>query len=533
MAENVAYILEIKDRFSRNLTKFQNNLDKAQKKAESLRVQLKKFGKGMADVGKKMTTRLTLPIAAAGAASAFAFAKMETGLVDVLNLMETDEIKKFGGDLENAQERAIKLGFSIDDTNKALFDTVSALGASKESIKVFDVAQKTAIAGAAGLGVTVDGITSIINAYGRETTNAEEVANAFFSAQVKGKTTVADLAANIGKVAPIAKAAGVGFKELLATASALTLGGLSTEEATTALRGALAGLVKPSKDAQKVLKALDVPFGATQIQGVGLRETLERLSKASEKYPDLLARAIPNVRAFTGISALSGDKLKLIDEAMIKMNNDLKNGTGLLAGYNRKMQTLDQRFKMAKGSMTIAAKEIGVVLAPLLIKLANKIVKLTEKFAKLSPSTKKFIVTMAGILAIAGPILIVFGSLISTFASLAIVAGVLGISLSWLFIIPAAIAGVIALIVILQKKFQIFTKIGKAISGVFDKLRGTKGLDINKATEVRTSTTQEAKTTNAVDVSGALTVAAEKGTKVTNAKMFNPDVGMNLQLQGT
>jgi len=524
MANTVSYIIQIKDRFKTNLTKFNKAIEKGSKLTKKLSFDLKKLGKSARDLGKKLTTRLTLPIVAIGTGSVIAFSRLQSGLTDVLNLLEKGEIKEFGEQLKTVRNNAIRMGFSIQDTNKALFDTVSALGLSNQTFETFDISQKLAIAGATDLGVAVDGITSIVNAYGREFTNSTEVANAFFSAQVKGKTTVAALASNIGKVAPIAKGAGVGFKELLATVSGLTLGGLSTEESVTALRAALSALSRTTGQGAKILRQMGVPVGAVQVKAAGLRNTLIALDKAAKKYPEKFREGLPNVRAATAVLSLTEDKIKLIDSALLKMGNDFKNGTGLLEGYSRKMKDVGIITKKARGAIILASASIGKELSPFVIKAAKAIEFMANWFSELNPQIKKFIIIFAGILTIAGPIIFVLGGI-------ATAAAAVGLSLGWVFIISAAITGLIIGLTFLEKKFGLISKFNKSVKeqGI-NQLFGL-GPNINNTTELRNGTQTEGQTNQKVDVSGLIKIGLDKGAELKTAK-FNPFIGINVASAG-
>lgn len=435
MAQSVEYIIQLRDRFSRTLDKFNRKMSGVKKKT-------REATKSMSDFGFT-TKRVLLGLGALATTSIITFARISQGLGNIKGLLTDLEFDTFGDEIESAQKEALKLGFKIDDVNKALFDNISALGASEKSIQVFNVAQKLAIAGNASLGVSVDGITSIVNAYGKDITDATEVANAFFSAQVKGKTTVAKLAANIGQVASIANTAGVGFKELLATISALTLGGLSTEESVTSLKGAINLLLSPTKEAGQILTALKVPFGVTQVRAVGLKKAFEKLTAAGEKYPDLIARAIPNVRAFTAVTSLSADKLKIIDEILTKINQDTANGTGLNKVYTDQLAQMAKQLSITKGSFTILFNAIGAGLAPSLLPVLKFIQAINTGLAKIIELGK--------------------------------------------------------------------IEFGHAGFGSGDN-----------------SLKQPVSQSTNVDVGGLIKVAAEPGTRVTQAKTFNPDVGLNV-----
>lgn len=323
------------------------------------------------------------------------FADWEKGILGVETLISKSEIAEYGKKIEGVSRSAIKSNFAIDDTNKALFDTVSALGISDKSLSVFKDSTMLAKSGLAELSVTVDGMTSVMNAYGKETTDTYHVANAFFTSQRFGKTTVAELSSNIGKVAPIAKAADIGYKELLATMASLTLGGLATDEATTALRGTLSALIKPTKEASDVMSQLGIPYGVTAIRAKGLRYTLEKLNEAQKKNPDLMSKAIPNIRAYTAAMALSEDKLQMIDKIMHTIEDDIKNGTGLKEAFELMTNSSSAAVGKMTGSLTDATIGLGKALAPTLIPVIQAITGLTDKISKIDPQKLQFFGTVA------------------------------------------------------------------------------------------------------------------------------------------
>lgn len=372
-----------------NLTKNQQALSAYEAKIKSTQTSL--FG-----LSAILKTAFAFAIIQGIRSSVSALSDFETGITNVYTLLNKGTLKEFKSDLSNASKEAISMGFSINDANKALFDTVSAIGDVTKSIDIYKQAQILAIGGVADLSVATDGLTSVINAYGKETTDATTVANAFFSAQRVGKTTVADLAANIGKVAPIAKQAGISFQELLAVAAQLTLGGLSTDEATTALRQSIAALIKPASDAAKVLRDYGVPVGASELRAKGLTYALIKLNEAAEKNPDVIAEMIPNIRALTGVSSLNADAIDNVNNTIEQMNEDVKNGTGLLEAFNMQMKTLTQSGKEAKNAFEELGNSFISLLSPALIKLNQLTASLAKAWTYLftimkNPSDKKAI----------------------------------------------------------------------------------------------------------------------------------------------
>lgn len=367
-------------------------LTKMMKKGDEASVRLTGgFAKAKAGVMalKTAVVGLAAGIAAVGAFVPLkAFADWEKGILSVQTLMSSGEIEKYGQKLKDISKETIKMGFSVEDTNKGLFDTISALGASEKSFEVYKQSAVLAKAGCTELSIAIDGMTSILNAYGKEQTDATAVANAFFTAQKKGKTTVAELAANVGQVAPIAKAAGVSFEEMMSSMAALTLGGMSTDKAATGLKATLSALVKPSKEAEETLRAFGVPVGLTELKAKGLAYTLQKLIELQKKSPDAIASAIPNVKALTGVLALNEEKMKVVHETLGMIQSDIKNGTGLNEAFKTMGASGAATMAQVMGKMQVALITLGEVVAPYLLPLVSAFGDFVDLLAELSPKLK-------------------------------------------------------------------------------------------------------------------------------------------------
>ena len=427
MAFSAEYRYRIQDKYSSVIDKITRKTDKFKMSVASASIALKgmnkklgKFGKASMALGRDLSTKLTLPIVAVGTAGVVSFARIEKGLINVNNLLARDELLKYRGKLDSLHEGALKAGFSIDDVNTSLFSNISNLGANEKAFEAFGVAQKLAIGGNTQLGVSVKGIGAILNAYSGQNISAIEAANAFFSAQVKGSTDVEQLANSIGNVAPQAKLAGVGFKELLATISTLTLGGISTDESVTALNSALTKLANPTPAVRKKMEDLEVSFGAAQIKAKGLKTVLQEIATAREKHgDDALMQIIPNVRALKAIATLADDgKLEKIDEILLKINSDIKTGDGLMRGYADMSASMTLKWLQAQGRLTVAFREFVILYEPKIKKIIDATGRLIEKFSNLTPATKKIIVVAAALAAILPPLIIGFGAVAFSISSI-------------------------------------------------------------------------------------------------------------------
>lgn len=314
-----------------------------------------------------------------------AFADWEKGMATVQTLLSADEVAKYGKQLNILSKDAIRVGVSVEDTNKALFDVISAMGMSDKSIEVYKKSLVLAKGGAADLSTSVAGMTAVINAWGAETTDATAVANAFFTAQKNGVTTVQEMAQNIGTVAPLAKAMGLSVEETMASMAALTKGGLSTDAATTGLRATLTALAKPTKEAEETLRAFGVPVGIAEVRTKGLTYTLQKLIELQQKSPNAITKAIPNVRALTGVLAMDEAKMQEVHKTLGMIQQDIKNGTGLNEAFKKMDATSAATMAKVVGEFQVALIELGEVLAPYLMPLVKGFAELVHTVGELAP----------------------------------------------------------------------------------------------------------------------------------------------------
>lgn len=286
--------------------------------------------------------------------------EFEKTLTNVMTLLDKTAKAKFGDFLSaGALQTMSKFGLEVGDVNKALFDTISAGIKAGDSIKFLTEAAKLAVGGVTTLSIAVDGMTSIMNAYKLSIEDANKVASAFFTAQKFGKTTVAELAQNVGMLAPTAKMAGVSFQEMLSALALLTKQGIETNMATTALRATIIALTKTTPETAKIFASLGIETGITAIKANGLGFTLLQVAKASQENEDILTQLIPSVRALTAVAAMGEDALWEYDKIVQQVTTDYGEGSSAADAYAIQMATASKTTEILKGSFKKLAIEIG------------------------------------------------------------------------------------------------------------------------------------------------------------------------------
>lgn len=367
------------------ITQLDNKLKGVDAKVGQFQRNVGNYGKAWEGVGsslKKMRGQAVLAVgsllglnsAVQGLEQSVDAAKeFETTFTNVLTLLSSEDASRFGGMLEQGSIDLVKqYGFEIQDVNKALFDAISAGVPAGEAIEFLNQSAKLAIGGVTDLGVAVDGTTSVLNAYKLDVSETSTIQDAFFSAQKAGKTTVEELANSIGQIAPIAANANIPFQDLLASISTLTTGGLSTDEATTSLKGLLVSIQKPTAQAVEKIKELNeelgtnIPTSVSELRSVGLGQTLNDISIAGEKNADVIAEMFPNVRALTAAFALGGEGLEKYNEILNQVTNDTGEASSLTQAFSVQMETNAQKSKRLNGEIKALQIEIGKKLLPII-----------------------------------------------------------------------------------------------------------------------------------------------------------------------
>ena len=368
---------------------FKNMTKSSEKFDNRMNSGIAKTKAGLLSLKSTLTTVGVAIAAVATAVPVKGFADWQKGINNVYGLMSQNEIQQFGKQIEGLSQNAIRFGVSIEDANKALFDTISAMGVSEKSFDTYNQALVLAKGGNTDLSTAISGLTAIINAWGKETTDATTAANALFTAQKYGVTNVQELASSIGSVAAPARAAGISMEETLATMAALTKGGIATADATTALRATLMAFVHPSKEAAETLQQYGIASNIVELRQQGLSATLAKLIKLQKEHPTEIAKAIPNIRALNGVLAMNEERMKDVDTILNQIQADIKGGTGLKEAFERMSSGDAATMANAMGALNIAMIQLGKLISPILMPLVkgfgDLVFWLSEMIPKLEP----------------------------------------------------------------------------------------------------------------------------------------------------
>lgn len=248
--------------------------------------------------------------------------------------------------LEGLSKNIINLSTKLPQTAgelaTATYDIISAGVSLKDTTTVLEASAKAAIAGVTDTQTAVNAGVGVMNAYGQEVDSLDEIYDTLFQTVKLGVVKFADLAANIGKVTPIARSAGVDFKSLSAAVATLTKSGLKAEIATTGLRGAITALSSPTPQAKKAMQELGITW--TTLEG-----TIKQIADKN-LGAEVMRQIIPDVRARTAVLSLSANYDTLKDS--LSQMNQAAGSTE--AAFAKMIDTIDNKFKLLKSTVVAA-----------------------------------------------------------------------------------------------------------------------------------------------------------------------------------
>lgn len=377
---------EVNVKLTGDTKQFDNSVSKSTQKLE-----------GLGDAAKALTAASAAAFAGLSAVvgtTTKKFADFDNELRGVKTLLNDSSFGAKGLEkgFEELRSDVLKLGaesaVSLSDLNKALFDTISAGVDAAEAIDVLSAASKLAVAGLTDVATATDGVTSALGAYGLAAEEADSVAAKFFAAQVEGKTTIEQLSSSIGLTAATAASAGISLDELLASVSAVTTAGIRTNSAFTGLKAAIANIAKPTAEAQKEAKRLNVEFSASALRAKGLEKFLGDLTDANGFTRDSITRLFGSVEAQNIIFSLAGNQAEKFSDTVKKLGNEQNNASQFTDAFETQNASLTNQFKILSSSIDAFLVKLGAEFAPTVakgIKLATEFIDvLTENEALLA-----------------------------------------------------------------------------------------------------------------------------------------------------
>lgn len=350
---------------------------------------------------------------------------------------------------------------SASNIANGVYNAISAgiTGTEEEIVKFVETASKVAVAGLSDTNAAVNGLTSVVNAYGTGAKGAEDASNIFFATIKAGKTSFNELNAGLANVIPAASAAGIGFDEVGASIAKLTTVGIPTAQATTQIRGAIIELQKPAKPLAEALAKIGLNasnMGAQlkkpATEGGGLINTLQKLQESAAKSGQSLVQIFGSSEAAAAALSLTGENAKSSLDIFANIRKDAESGVAEKA-FLAASKSIDVQIKIIKNNVQGVFNDIFKTLKPIVESIGSAFFDLYEVIA---PTLKNTFNQIGGIFQNLWDIL------------KPIMAGIAAvIAVGWSTTVAVFTAGVNILSRVVQGIKNIFAPVFSSISKIF------------------------------------------------------------------
>lgn len=321
----------------------------------------------------------------------FQTAMAKVGTIADANVVPLSQMQKEIINLSNA------LGVNASTVAEDVYNAISAGQKTSDAVAFVEKATMLAKGGFAETGQALDVLTTILNAYGMESSKTEEISNMLITTQNRGKVTVAELSSVMGKVIPTANANNVALEQLCAGYSIMTARGIAAAETTTYMNSMLNELGKSGTSADKALRqAAGKGFSELMAEGKSLADVLDILQGEADKSGKTLADMFGSAEAGKAALTLMANGAEGFNDEVSAM---VDSAGAAQSAYEKMMDTTEEKIKKAKTALSNLGIVLGDTFLPYVTTAAEKLSDLVTKFSAWAQENPELLSTIVKVAA--------------------------------------------------------------------------------------------------------------------------------------
>ncbi|MEC5260961.1 phage tail tape measure protein [Bacillus amyloliquefaciens] len=352
--------------------------------------------------------------------------EFERKMTDIKSLLESDgESAKEAGEItkdmeKQATELSGKYGISVQKIGDAYETMIRKGDTGRQAIAAVEKMIKASTAAGSEFKETTKVSMNVMEQFfdksksaAKTADNTTRVTNAMTYAADHGSAKFTELGYSMNYVGDYAKSVGYSMEDMAAYLEVMSRRGVEGTSAGTGLRGVMASLVKPSRQAANAMHDIGLKTSDSHGNLLRLSEIVEQLREktkgmGTEEKGNLLSRMFGRTSLPT-ITALMTESGEHLDKFSAKIKNAEKTDyAGTVT--NRMMKSGKKQLDIFKETSKNFAMEVSATLLPSVTSLVKHLNKLLVKFENLSPKTKKTIGTVAALTAVFAPLAIGLGA---------------------------------------------------------------------------------------------------------------------------
>ena len=385
--------------------------------------QLKAVGDKMTEVGKNLTTKVTLPLAAVGTVAAKKFAEVDKTMQLTNSTMgnSAQEAELLNKAMKSA---AASSTYGMSDAATATLNFARAGLSAQQAADALAPAMALAAGEGGELDTVSAGLVATINGFHGSFDQAAQYADVFANACNNSALDVNSLSNAMSVAAPIFSAAGYNVKDAALYMGVMANNGIEADKAANSLKTGLARLVSPAKEGAAMMDQLGISVtnsDGTMKDSVQIQKELhDAFSQLSESEQIAAASAIFGKNQMAPwlalINTAPGD-VNALNEALGQNGTAMEMQAAMMSGFAGSIEQL-------KSGLDVLLTSLGEALAPVIQKVVAGLQALVNWFNSLSPQMQSVIAVIGVIAAALGPVLVILGTLISSIGSIISVIGI-------------------------------------------------------------------------------------------------------------
>lgn len=396
------------DALQREIIETENKLksleEEAKKVPSALSVSMKEAGDKIKEVGDKTTkvgkglsTHITAPIVAMGAASLKAFNDVDAGM-DII-VQKTGASGKALNEMQDSMKNlATSIPTDFETAGAAIGEVNTRFGLTGKKLeelsgKFIKFAQLNNI----DVSTAIDNTQKVISAFGLKASDAGALLDTMNAVGQRTGISMDTLARSMVTNSAALQQLGFSASDAANFLGNVEMSGADTSQVMTGLTKALANATANGKPMKEALKDIQDSMVNASSETEGLQAAYELFGK---RAGGAIYQACKN-------GSLSFEEL----------GTSLKDNIGNVdSTFNETLDPID-KFQTSLNSLKIVGADVGnslmSVLAPMLTKFSEMMKSLNERWNSLSPGMQDAIVKIALIAATVGPVLVVIGKVIT------------------------------------------------------------------------------------------------------------------------
>lgn len=276
------------------------------------------------------------------------------------------------------------------------------------------------------LNTTLNAVSSVLNAYGQDASQAGAASAGLFEAVRLGRLRLADIAEQIGNVLPLARSLGLRFEEVAGALTTITKTGVKPQKALTQIRAIINQLQKPTEALQDLFEnVFEVRNAEEALEKFGdLPTLLNAINDAVGGSSARISELFNNIRSRNAFVALTQDAQQFATD-MGLVGDAIEGGGAALEALREEFdQTEARSFTKAVNDLKLAFEELAESAMPLVIGATKLVTQLVNNLGVVISG----VATGAMLLWIRRAYAMAVANKVAATSTLAMQAGILGLA---------------------------------------------------------------------------------------------------------